>query len=87
MINLMEIGQIILGHYEVIDLICQGGQALIGKATDNQGGTFAVKQLTASTTASNYDEELARFKRSAKIDVGHRGVVDPVDFGEEDGEW
>lgn len=88
MIKPMEIGQIILGRYEVIDLICQGGQAILGKATDNRtGDTVAVKQLTTPTTASNYDEELARFKRAAQIAVGHRGVVDPIDFGEEDGEW
>jgi len=88
MIKLMEIGQVVMSRYEVIDLICQGGQALLGKATDQQtGDTVVVKQLATLSGASNYNEELARFRRAAQIAVGHPGIVDPIGFGEEKGEW
>lgn len=87
MVRLMQIGQFVLGRYEIIDLISEGGQASIAKAQDkNTNSIIVVKHLIAYPGQSNYDEELSRFQRAAQIRIGHPNVVDPIDYGEEDGE-
>lgn len=85
---MMNLGQLILSLYEVNDLISEGGQASVAKAVDKQTGKdVVIKQLIASQGQKNFDEELARFKRAAKICISHPNVVDPIDIGEENGHW
>lgn len=87
MSKLMRLGQIILNRYEIIDLIAEGGQASIAKGIDRDTNNHVViKQLSASPGQPHYDEELARFQRAARINIGHPNVIDPIDSGQEDGE-
>ena len=84
---MMQFGQIIRGH-EVIDLIAEGGQFSVAKARClKTGAVVAIKQLAAAPGQSNYDEELARFHRQAGLRFGHPNILDPIDSGQEDGEW
>jgi hypothetical protein len=86
--KMMTIGQLILGRYMFVDLISEGGQASVAKATDQQQGTSVViRQLLASSSDPFYAQELARFQRTAQLRINHPNVVDPTDYGEEDGEW
>ena len=66
--NMMQIGQTVLHRYEILDIVATGGQADIAKARDTETGQFvAAKQLSAVPSQSNYQEELARFKRYAVL--------------------
>ena len=86
--KMMKITDTILGRYVIDDLIAEGGQASVARGTDQQtGNAVVIKQLAASPGQTYYDQELARFKRAANIRIGHPNVVDPIDFGQEDGEW
>ena len=86
--DLMGIGELVLGRYEVVDLLSNGGQATLAKATDRRTGqAVAVKRLSATPDQSNYREELARFQRAGRMQIGHPAVVDPIECTEEDGQW
>ena len=86
--DFMEIGELILGRYEIVDLLPNGGQASLAKATDRKTGQFvAVKRLSATPDQSNYREELARFQRAGRMRIGHPAVVDPIECAEEGGQW
>ena len=86
--EMMKIGQTILRRYEIDDLIVEGGQASLAKGTDQTTGqTIVIKKLSAIVGQSNYEQELARFKRSAELRIGHPAVVDPIDFVEEKGAY
>jgi len=83
----IQLGQLVLHHYEITDLIAEGGQASIAKGIDKNTGNYVViRQLAASPGQSYYDEELARFQRTAQIRIGHPNVVDPIDYGQENDE-
>jgi serine/threonine protein kinase len=85
--TMMRLGDIILGIYEIVDLIGCGGEAMLAKAVDvNTRQLVAVKHLSASPDDPNYTESLARFERAAQLRIGHPAVVDPINCGEEDGE-
>ena len=87
MCKMLAVGQIVLGRYEIIELIAIGGQGVLARARDLQTGReVAIKQLLASPNQSNYVELVARAKREAQIHVGHPKVVDPTDYGEENGQ-
>jgi eukaryotic-like serine/threonine-protein kinase len=86
--EMIKISQTILRRYEIDDLIGEGGQASLAKGTDQATGqTIVIKQLSAIPGHSNYEQELARFKRSAELRIGHPAVVDPTDFVEEKGAY
>ncbi|HUT56925.1 MAG TPA: protein kinase [Phycisphaerae bacterium] len=86
--DFMEIDELILGRYEIVDLLPNGGQASLAKATDQQTGQFvAVKRLSATPAQSNFQEELARFQRAGRMRFGHPAVVDPLECAEEDRQW
>ncbi len=81
-----QIGDVILGRYEIDDLLPEGGQASLATARDGTTGLrVVVRALAASLEASNYDQELARFDRAASLLIGHPNVIDPIDRGEEGG--
>lgn len=85
---MMNFGQLVLGRYEVTDLLAEGGQYSVAKATETSTGrAVVVKQLVAAPRQSNYQEELARLKRQAGLRVGHPAVADIIDHGEESGDW
>lgn len=87
MTGLLKITQVVLGRYEVIDLIAEGGQAGIAKARDRKTNkTVIVKKLAVFPGGASYAEEVARFKRAAQIRISHPNAVDPIDYGEDRGE-
>lgn len=86
--ELMKIGEVVLGRYEVTDLIDEGGQASVAKGLDRKTGRLvAIKRLEAMPGQPNYAVELARFQRAGRLQIGHPAVVDPIDCGEENGAW
>ena len=87
MSKLMQPGQRILRRYKITELFDDGGQAHLAKGIDKKTRNYVViKQLSASPNQSHYNEELARFQRTAQIHIGHPNVVDPIDYGYEHGE-
>lgn len=83
---MMSIGQIVLGRYRIDDLIGLGGEGWLAKALDQQTGqTVAVKQLELPPAAADRAARVARFQRAAQTRIGHPGVVDPLDHGEDQG--
>lgn len=83
----LQIGQVVLGRYEVVDFVGDGGEGTTVKALDHQTGNMvAIKQLAVCPDSTGYDEMVARFQRAAQISIGHPNVLDPIDYGEEDGE-
>jgi hypothetical protein len=85
--QMMNYGEVVLGRYEVVELLCEGGQVFVAKAKDQSGAGVAIRKLKVASDERNYAQELARFKRAARLRIGHSNVLDPIDFGEEDGEW
>jgi len=85
--QILQIGHMVLNRYEVVDLISEGGEGTTAKALDQQTGNMvAIKQLAACPSSAEYEEMLARFQRAAQISISHPNVLDPIDYGEEDGE-
>ena len=88
MSGMMTIGDTILGHYEVVDLVAIGGQATVAQGVDRRkGGRVAIKQLIVTPADSNYQQELERFQKAGSLCFGHPAVVDPIECREEDGQW
>ena len=82
-----KIGDVILGRYEIDDLLPEGGQAILATSQDRMTGhTVMVRALATSPEASNYNQELARFERCASLCIGHPNVIDPIDKGKENGQ-
>ena len=72
---MMQIGQQIGDRYEVVDLICEGGQASLAKGTDRETGDIvAIRQLAAAREQPGYAQERARFERAA---LERNTVVEP----------
>jgi len=84
---MLQIGQRVLaGRYEVVDLICEGGEATVGKGFDTSTGEMvAIRALNVSPSQSGYKQALARFRRVGGLRIEHANVLDPLDYGEEDG--
>ena len=82
----MNIGATILGHYKVTDIVADGGQAMVAKACDTRDRSFvAIKRLSAHSGLAHYGQSLQRFWREANTHVSHPNVVNPIEFGEQDG--
>ena len=87
MTKMMQMRQLILGRYVIEDYIAEGGQFSVAKASDQQTGSpVVVKQLIASPNDPGHPQALARLQRMAQIKLGHPNVVDPIEYGEENGE-
>lgn len=84
----IRIGQIVLGRFEVTDIIAWGGEGMVVKAVySDTGAIVAIKQLAACPGDPYYDTQVARVKRAGTMRVGHPCVVDAIAYGEEDGDW
>lgn len=84
---MMQLRQVILNLFEILDLMLSGGEANLAKARDTTTGDIvAIKQLAASPGEPNYNERVSRFQRAGKTVIGHPNVVDPLLYGEENGE-
>ncbi|MBI9018556.1 MAG: protein kinase [Phycisphaerae bacterium] len=85
----MQIGDIILDHFEVKDLIGQGGEGMTAKAIYHRSGqTVVIKHLmTSHLSDANKEIAIKRFKRGAQVRFNHPHIVDCIDYGEDDGQW
>ncbi len=84
---LSRIGQTVLGHYHVDELLACGGQADVALATDRRDGArVVVKQLSAARGSAHYKVERLRFQRAARLRIRHPAIVDPLDYAEENGQ-
>ena len=79
------IGDVLGGRYRVEDILAQGGQGLLLRASNRCGSPAAIKQLIADSSSDGYGRELARWKRTANLRVGHPSVLDPLEAFEDDG--
>lgn len=87
MMKMLKPGQCLLKRYAANDCFAQGGEASLYKASDQQtGDTVVVKRLDQSPGDAGYAAGIARFRRMAQIKLGHPNVVDPLDYGEENGD-
>jgi serine/threonine-protein kinase len=84
---MLQIGQQVLaGRYEVVDLLCEGGEATVGRGVDTTNGQMmAIRALNVSPSQLGYKQALARFRRVGSLRIEHPNVLDPLDYGEEDG--
>lgn len=85
-LRVAAVGDVLAGRYRVEDILAQGGQGLLLRAATRGGPDVAVKQLIADPSDSNYGRELARWKRTASLQVGHPSVLDPIEAFEDDGQ-
>ena len=80
-------GQVVLGRYQVSELIAWGGQAAVYKGRDTQtGGLVAIKQLGFSTTNAGADQ-LRWLQREGTHLVVNPHIPKPLACGEENGSW
>ena len=88
MAHYLQPGDVVLGRYEIIDMVAMGGQGALYRGRDQQTGeAVAIKQLLALPGNPSYEQDLARFRREAQVNVKHRNVVEFLDLGEENGQW
>ncbi len=84
----MDVRDILLGRYEVTDIIGIGGEATLARAKDTVTGQEVVlKKLDASPDHSHFAVFLARFRRAGQLVIGHPNVLDPLGCAEQDGLW
>ena len=80
-------GHVVLGRYQVLELIAWGGQAAVYKGRDTQtGGLVAIKQLGFSTTDAGADQ-LRWFQREGNHPVINPHIPKPLACAEENGAW
>ncbi|MCA9304729.1 MAG: serine/threonine protein kinase [Phycisphaerales bacterium] len=73
------IGDVLNTRYTVVDVIGQGGQAVVFAATDPNNNTVVVKQLLSDPSDKDHALQVARFERVAGIRIPHPQVVNPID--------
>lgn len=80
------IGRVLRQRYQLLEVIGQGGMAIVYRAKDySTGRDVAVKVLREEFTHD--DEFIRRFHREglAAVQMSHRNIVALIDVGEEDG--
>ena len=81
-----QIGQVVGGRYEILQLLGEGGMGAVYKAADRALDRFVALKVIRSEMASN-PAILARFKQELLLShqVTHRNVIRIYDLGEADG--
>jgi eukaryotic-like serine/threonine-protein kinase len=82
----MSAGDLIVGRYELVELIGRGGMSSVWKAEDRLlDRTVAIKVLHEQFT--NDDEYVERFRREARsvAQLSHPNIVTVIDRGQDDG--
>src|SRR5271156_3128780 len=81
-----QIGELIGGRYEILQLLGEGGMGAVYKATDRTLDRFVALKVIRPELASN-PAILARFKQELLLahKVTHRNVIRIYDLGEADG--
>src|SRR3984885_3222595 len=81
-----EIGDVLGGRYEILQLLGEGGMGAVYKATDRELDRFVALKVIRPELASN-PSILARFKQELLLahQVTHRNVIRIYDLGEAEG--
>ena len=82
----LQIGDVLGGRYEILQLLGQGGMGAVYKAADRELDRFVALKVIRPELASN-PAILARFKQELLLShqVTHRNVIRIYDLGEADG--
>jgi eukaryotic-like serine/threonine-protein kinase len=82
----MQIGDVLGGRYEVLQLLGEGGMGAVYKARDRELDRFVALKLIRPELAAN-PSILARFKQELLLsrEVTHRNVIRIFDLGDADG--
>jgi tetratricopeptide (TPR) repeat protein/predicted Ser/Thr protein kinase len=85
-VTLMEIGDVLGGRYEILQLLGEGGMGAVYKARDRELDRFVALKLIRPELAAN-PSILARFKQELLLsrEVTHRNVIRIFDLGDADG--
>jgi eukaryotic-like serine/threonine-protein kinase len=81
-----QIGELVGGRYEILQLLGEGGMGAVYKATDRELDRFVALKVIRREMASN-PAILARFKQELLLShqVTHRNVIRIYDLGEAEG--
>ena len=82
----LEIGDVLGGRYEILQLLGEGGMGAVYKAADRELDRFVALKVIRPELASN-PSILARFKQELLLahQVTHRNVIRIYDLGEAEG--
>ncbi|MGA8540027.1 MAG: tetratricopeptide repeat protein [Terriglobales bacterium] len=82
----LQIGDLLAGRYEILQLLGEGGMGAVYKASDRELDRFVALKVIRRELASN-PSILARFKQELLLahQVTHRNVIRIYDLGEADG--
>ena len=82
----LQIGEVLAGRYEILQLLGEGGMGAVYKATDHELDRFVALKVIRRELASN-PSILARFKQELLLahKVTHRNVIRIYDLGEAEG--
>ncbi len=83
---MFQIGDVVGGRYEILELLGEGGMGAVYKATDRALDRFVALKVIRRELASN-PSILARFKQELLLahQVTHRNVIRIYDLGEAEG--
>jgi len=83
---ILQVGDVLGGRYEILQLLGQGGMGAVYKALDREVDRFVALKLIRPELASN-PSILARFKQELVLSqqVTHRNVIRIYDLGDADG--
>ncbi len=82
----LQIGEVLAGRYEILQLLGEGGMGAVYKASDRELNRFVALKVIRRELASN-PAILARFKQELLLahQVTHRNVIRIYDLGEAEG--
>jgi tetratricopeptide (TPR) repeat protein/predicted Ser/Thr protein kinase len=85
-VSMMEIGDVLGGRYEILQMLGEGGMRAVYKARDRELDRFVALKLIRPELAAN-PSILARFKQELLLsrEVTHRNVIRIFDLGDADG--
>jgi len=83
---ILQVGDVLGGRYEILQMLGQGGMGAVYKALDREVDRFVALKLIRPELASN-PSILARFKQELVLSqqVTHRNVIRIYDLGDADG--
>jgi len=85
-VPLLETGQVLVGRYEILQMLGEGGMGAVYKAKDRELDRFVALKLVRPELAAN-PAMIARFKRELLLShqVTHKNVIRIYDLGDSDG--